>query len=102
MISSFITGRLTKLPEPGQGKYLASMACAGSDRSVRLVCKRKHAEALRVMPLGSPLSVAGLLEVLPVQNERGEPRAYLRLEVTAILDVPQPTGLLDKLFKGVR
>ena len=102
MISAFITGRLTKLPESGQGKYLASMACAGSDRSVHLVCKHKHAELLQGMPLGTPVSAAGLLAVIPVLNDKGEARALLRLEVTAILDVPQPAGLLGKLFKGAK
>lgn len=102
MISAFITGRLTKLPEPTGDRFHASLVSIADDRPVRLVCKRKQADQLRQMALGTPVSVAGLLAVIPVLNDKGEARAHLRLEVTAILDVPQPTGLLDKLLKGVK
>jgi hypothetical protein len=102
MISAFITGRLIKLPEHIDGRFHASLVSIADDRPVRLVCKRKQADQLRQMALGTPVSVAGLLAVIPVLNERGEARAHLRLEVTAILDVPAPTGLLGKLFKGAK
>ena len=102
MISAFIAGRLTKLPEVIDGHYQASLVSVADDRPVRLVCKRRHADHLRQMALGTPVSVAGLLSVTPVINAKGEPRALLRLEVTAILDIPRPVGLLGKLFKGAK
>lgn len=102
MISSFIAGRLTKRPELERDRYIAAMAAFDGDRSVRLVCKRKHANQLLTLPQGAPVAVAGLLEVSPVLNERGEPRAYLCLEVTAILDLPLGTGLRSKLSRWVQ
>lgn len=92
MISSFVAGRLTWHPELIRDRYHASMAGIAGDRSVRLVCRRKQADQLLGMPLGSPVAVAGLLEIIPTLSDLGEPRAYLRLEVTAILDVPAPKG----------
>lgn len=102
MISAFIAGRPTKWPEFIGGRYQASLAGIADDRSVRIVCRRRHAEQLLRMPLGTPVSIAGLLEVTPVLNEKGEPRAFLCLQVTAILDVPQPVGLLNKLFASAK
>lgn len=99
MIGSFITGRLTKHPELIRDRYHASLAGIDGDRSVRLICRRKHADQLQQMPLGAPVAVAGLLSVTPVLNDKGEPRAYLRMEVTAILDVPRPAGLLGKVLR---
>lgn len=99
MISAFIAGRMVKPPQLNdQERYMATVACFEDDRPVRIVCRRKaHANQLLALPLGSPVAVSGLLRVMPTLNDKGEPRAYLTLEVTAIL-TPQPQGLLARLF----
>ncbi|WP_028240527.1 single stranded DNA-binding domain-containing protein [Stutzerimonas azotifigens] len=99
MLTSMITGRLVKAPQlNADGRYVATVAGLGDDRSVRVVCRRKaHANQLLELPQGSPVAVSGLLRISPVINDKGEPLALLTLEVTAIL-TPQPKGLLARLF----
>lgn len=100
MISSMIAGRVVKVALiNGRGVCEATISSFQDDRSVRLICTRKAiSDQLLALPFGSPLSVAGLLSVVPVINNKGEPRAYLTLEVSAVLTVPQPLGLMARLF----
>ncbi|MNF15465.1 hypothetical protein D3C80_2180870 [compost metagenome] len=66
---------------------------------MRISCRRKAlTEQLLALPFGTPVSLAGLLRVVPVLSDKGEPRAYLTLDVSAVLTVPQPQGLLARLF----
>lgn len=99
MLTAMITGRLVKLPQLNdQQRYVGTIACFESDRPVRIVIRRQvHAKHLMELPQGSPVAVSGLLRVLPVLSDKGEPLALMTLEVTAIL-TPQPKGLLARLF----
>lgn len=101
MISALIAGRLVKAAQISSNGACEATVCTFDDeRSVRLTCRRKAiAEQLLALPFGSPVSVAGLLRVVPVINDKGEPRAYLTLEVSAVLTHPQPQGLMARLFK---
>jgi hypothetical protein len=100
MISALIAGRIVKVAHiTSNGTCEATVCTFDDERSVRLTCRRKAlAEQLLELPFGSPVSVAGLLRVVPVLSDKGEPRAYLTLEVSAILTPPQPQGLLARLF----
>lgn len=100
MISAMIAGRLVKVAQMnGKGVCEATVSTFEDERSVRLTCRRKAIyEQLLELPFGSPVAVAGLLHVVPVINDKNEPRAYLTLEVSAILTAPEPQGLLARLF----
>ncbi|MHB9799972.1 hypothetical protein ACYCAX_19425 [Pseudomonas sp. MT3] len=101
MISALIAGRLVKAAHiTSNGTCEATVSTFDDERSVRLSCRRKVlSDQLLALPFGSPVSVSGLLRVVPVLNDKGEPRAYLTLEVSAILTQPQPQGLMARLFK---
>lgn len=101
MISALIAGRLVKVARiTCNGTCEATVCTFDDDRSVRLICRRKAlSEQLIALPFGSPVSVSGLLRVVPVLSDKGEPRAYLTLEVSAILTQPKPQGLIARLFK---
>lgn len=100
MISSLIAGRITKVAYvTSNGTCEATICTFDDERSVRIACRRKSiTEQLLALPFGTPVSVAGLLRVVPVLSDKGEPRAYLTLEVSAILTAPQSQGLLARLF----
>ncbi|MGH8433308.1 MAG: hypothetical protein ACRERX_02245 [Pseudomonas sp.] len=100
MISALIAGRLVKVAHmTTKGTCEATVTTFEDERSVRLTCRRKAlSDQLLELPFGSPVSVAGLLRVVPVLNDKGEPRAYLTLEVSAVLTQPQPQGLMARLF----
>ena len=101
MISALIAGRLVKAAHiTSNGNCEATVSTFDEERSVRLSCRRKAlSDQLLALPFGSPVSVSGLLRVVPVLNGKGEPRAYLTLEVSAILTYQQPQGLMARLLK---
>lgn len=101
MISAMIAGRLVKAAYiTSCGTCEATICTFDDERSIRLTCRRRAlADQLLALSFGSPLSVSGLLRVTPVLNDKGEPRAYLTLEVTAILDFPKPKGPLARFLE---
>lgn len=100
MISSLISGRLVKPPQiDDSGRYVGTVICFEGDRSVRIVCKSRHAKTLMDLPVGSPVSISGLLRITPVISGKGKAHAFLQLEVTAILTVTEPKGLLARILK---
>lgn len=100
MISALIAGRIVKVAHISSSGACEATVCTFEDeRSVRISCRRKAlTEQLLALPFGTPVSLAGLLHVVPVLSDKGEPRAYLTLEVSAVLTAPQPQGLLARLF----
>jgi hypothetical protein len=100
MISALIAGRIVKAAHiTSNGTCEATVCTFEDERSVRISCRRKAlTEQLLALPFGTPVSLAGLLRVVPVLSDKGEPRAYLTLDVSAVLTAPQPQGLLARLF----
>lgn len=101
MMAVMFTGHLSRpVMQTESSRWEGSIRNDEDNRSARLLIKRKAiAQQLIGLPNGTQVALAGLLHLIPVINEQGEPRVHITIEVTAVMTAAPEKTFLQKLFK---
>ncbi|ANF84145.1 hypothetical protein A7J50_0701 [Pseudomonas antarctica] len=100
MMAVMFTGHLSRpVMQTEPHRWEGSVRNDQEDRSARLLVKRKAiARQLTGLPIGTQVAITGLLHIVPVINDQGEPRVHLTIEVTAVLTAASKKTFIQKLF----
>lgn len=100
MMAVMFTGQLCRpVTQTEPNRWEGSVRNDTEDRSARMLVKRKAiAKQLVGLPIGTQVAITGLLHIVPVINDQGEPRVHLTIEVTAVLTAASKKTFFQKIF----